>query len=192
MVGLLPSASIFAAAPDASLTEHPTHCSEDEVALYNCTVEGSGKVASVCAIGADAGGHPATHVQYRFGHPGAVEFVFPAAWRSGNAGASFYFDTPRTQDGSTQDYYLWFRHGGDIHQIYYREEFEGGGEAMTDRAAFVSAWRGRDAWYRGDTSKGWQFRCINPEAAAGLKSLGAVGGGLTSTSTKQTIFASEQ
>lgn len=56
-------------------TKGPSLCAANEQILWNCTVKGSGKMASLCAsdpVTSDAG-----YVQYRFGTAAQVELSFP-------------------------------------------------------------------------------------------------------------------
>lgn len=150
-----------------------SHCREDETMFYHCVVENTGKVASVCGRGLGVAGQ-VQRVQYRFGLVGKVEFEFPL--NGTEASKSFHFESQRTRDGSTQDYFLWFRSGKWIYEVYYREEFDdcsetGCSSKRTGQAAFVSVWRGAEAWRVGDESKGMRFRCTNPADSEMFKAL---------------------
>lgn len=167
-----------------------SHCTREESVHYNCVVEGSRKVASVCGVAlSKADGVERTYLQYRFGLIGETEFVFPADFHT--ATKNFHFERQSTQDGSTQDYFLWFRNDEWIYQIYYREEFEictetGCSDERTGQAAFVSAWRGFEAWRNGDESNGRSFKCTNPKGNEAFKSLGEQG--LYNREIKEAIF----
>jgi hypothetical protein len=153
-----------------------SHCGIDEVTYFNCVVEDSEKVASVC--GSDLGAGAAavgSYLQYRFGVIGNSEFEFPIKRTSPRN--IFHFQNQSTRDGSTEDYFLWFRNGAWIYEIYFREEFENCGQTgcatePADRAAFVSVWRGLEAWRSGDESRGKRLKCRNPEENETLKKLG--------------------
>jgi hypothetical protein len=185
---LLLSGGVVAQQSAAAESVSGSHCGADETVFYNCLVEGTSKVASVCRQDRSAAHGPAGPLQYRYGPIGSVEFLFPAD--SGDA-TRFHFEHQGTRDGSTQDYFLWFRNGKWIYEVYYREEFEDCTEATcsnerTGQAAFVSAWRGSEAWRTADRSNGRTFRCSNPEHNEAFKSLDEEG--LHHRKTKQAIF----
>lgn len=169
-----------------------SHCKAEETTLYHCVIEESGKVASLCGFRLGTTGSAPAHLQYRFGLIGQIEFRYPArAGEPGTLSERFYFENQRTADGSTQDYFLWFRNGMWIYEVYYREEFDhcaehGCTSERTGQAAFVSVWRGTEAWRTGDEAKGRRFKCNNPAGGEDLKSL--EGDGLNDPETKARIF----
>ena len=170
-----------------------SHCRSDEVTYFNCVVEDSEKVASVC--GRELGTRlveAESYLRYRFGLIGNSEFEFPLDKAS--PGNVFHFENQATRDGSTQDYFLWFRNGIWIYEIYYREEFENCGETgcsseSSGQAAFVSVWRGLEAWRTGDESSGLRLKCRNPGESVLIKTLAEHN--FSNAKTKKHIFGGE-
>ncbi len=151
-----------------------SHCAPTDKVFFHCVVEGSRTLASLCGTSATGPEGAETKLTYRFGAAGDVEFTYPTN-RPSSIGR-FHFERQSTRDGSTVDYFLWFRNGAWIYEVYYREEFEHCEEdrcsdQRTGQAALVSAWRGAEAWRTGDESRGRRFLCSNPEDNAGLKEL---------------------
>lgn len=52
-----------------------THCADETQAIFNCRLEKSNKIVSVCKIGAETTGQQ--YLQYTFGRIGKPELVFP-------------------------------------------------------------------------------------------------------------------
>lgn len=165
-----------------------SHCASTERVYFNCLVAGGEKIASLCGSDPGPDGR-VTGLEYRFGSVGQVEFRFP---RSGAlAGEHMYFESQRTRDYSTQDYFLWFRNGAWIHEVYYREEFESCTEercpdALLGQAAMVSVWRGAEAWRTGDTMNGRRHACTDRPGNEVFKSLDDAG--LRDRSVRAKIF----
>ena len=62
-----------------ALAEQATHCASNEVTYFNCTISGGKQVASLCGSGYDEEKKQSGYLQYRFGAPGSLEFLFPAS-----------------------------------------------------------------------------------------------------------------
>lgn len=167
-----------------------SHCTQQESLYFNCLVEGGNKVASVCGTHSGSDNHRIKQIQYRFGAIGQIEFRYPTS--GGRALDLVHFESQGTRDGSTQDYFLWFRNGRWIYEVYYREEFgncseTGCSDEKAGQAAFVSVWRGAEAWRTGHIESGRRFRCTNPESNAAFKEL--EGKGLFHPESKNRIFS---
>ncbi len=73
------------------IAEGQTHCIRGEDVLFNCRLSRSSKIASVCAS-ADLT-KTEGYLQYRFGVPGKLEFVYPPTKAATQA--QFYWRSPR-------------------------------------------------------------------------------------------------
>jgi hypothetical protein len=85
--------------PDQYLHPVPaqTLCGEDETDHFSCTVRGSKKIVSICSNIKYGNIEEGSWLQYRFGHPGKIELVFPQEKQGSLAKFEGHYFNPREQ-----------------------------------------------------------------------------------------------
>jgi len=99
----------------AAASNHATFCQASERTFFNCVLQVSGKVASLCGS-ADAA---RPWLQYRVGHPGKVpELVVPADVNDPEMRNTFFYDVPSgTLDNSYWQVGIWFRQADAYYEL---------------------------------------------------------------------------
>ena len=96
----------------ATAAGNPSHCAADEMQAFNCRIQNSEKILSLCA---SADLHTAnSYLQYRFGKPGNIELHFPAQ-RAGSLQQFTYSHYLRYQVDYTS---LSFRNGNTGYRVF--------------------------------------------------------------------------
>jgi hypothetical protein len=126
--------------PMSAMPASPTHCASGEDVLFNCQVANSKKVASLCGANYFATGATFLHayVQYRFGAPGAIEFVYPKTTAYTDILDKFRANAEGAAGQSFSDSFLDFQNEGYVYEIWYREERIA--PDSTKRSASVNVW----------------------------------------------------
>lgn len=156
------SPHVFVLALHASSYAHAagSHCQAGEETYFNCQIRNSVKVASVCGAGYDADKKQAGYLQYRFGSPGKVEFLYPASTNAEDMLDKFNFAAGRTADGSQEDSMLGFKSSGYFYSINYGVERRIGRGARHESAIMV---------WKEDNRKGVKIlTCRDGQAGMGL------------------------
>ncbi|MFB9244594.1 hypothetical protein IV454_12705 [Massilia antarctica] len=143
----------------------PTLCQKAEKTFFNCTLERSGKVVSLC--GSD-GAHKAW-LQYRMGRPGqALELTVPSRLDDPEMNSTFFFSgLEATRDGSYSGVSVWFRHADTLYDLstsqnhQYREN--------GDDASSIGIWHATNRQQRG-----LSLSCRRPSSSALLFQAGQV------------------
>jgi hypothetical protein len=147
-----------------------SHCKDGEKIIFNCSIKGSKKFASVCEE---------DHIEYRFGLIGSPEFLYPPPEKTGNDQGNFRYSADRSADYSVSEYSLQFYHQNYSYIVYSGEKRKPNDSVMYSPSIIV--WkmnelcqkncpvRAPHASPEGKIVK--TFTCSNSNAGRGLGSL---------------------
>lgn len=93
-----------------------THCGNEKKIIFNCHVEKSKKVVSVCM---SKPGQDGQYLQYEFGEPGKSELVFPKQGRIKKG--QFSYDRQYSDIAGWLQYDLTFTIGRNKYNVYWME-----------------------------------------------------------------------
>ena len=145
---------VLAYGTGSAVATSPNHCESGEEVLWNCAIQHSRKLASLCGITNQEVGS-SKYIQYRFGLPGKIEFQFPAARRREDVMNQFHI-----ADGYNAQFLrltsLGFENHGYIYEMWFEEERLRG--AGTRRSASIVTFR---SGKRGGAGEMHEFKCKN-------------------------------
>lgn len=107
-----------------------SHCNDGEKAIFNCSVKGSKKVASICEK---------DHIEYRFGMIGSPEFIYPPPENNKKDHEKFRYSADRSADYSVYEYSLQFYHENYSYVAYSGEKRKPDGS--TQYSSSISVWK---------------------------------------------------
>jgi len=118
--------------------EQATQCHAPENTFFNCVLQTSGKVVSLCGSADSA----KPWLQYRMGRPGQTpELVVPSRLDDPEMHSVFFYDVPSaTRDGSYWQVGVWFRHADAYYELVTSQDHQFQ-EVGDDRSA-VDVWAG--------------------------------------------------
>lgn len=93
-----------------------THCEDKNQIIFNCRVENSKKVISVCIL---KPGQKGQYLQYVFGEVGKAELVFPKQGHIKNG--QFLFEGGYSDNSGWRQYDLIFNIGEKKYDVYWEE-----------------------------------------------------------------------
>ncbi|MBA3582479.1 MAG: hypothetical protein H0W44_08535 [Gammaproteobacteria bacterium] len=96
-----------------------THCKDEALVIFNCHLENSNKVVSVCKIGTENSDEQEQYLQYTFGNIGKAELVFPKKNHIKNS--QFSFDRQYGKEAGYLEYNLTFYVGSNKYEVYWTE-----------------------------------------------------------------------
>lgn len=102
----------------------PTLCGLNETVAFSCILKKPKKIVSICASSKLS--ESTGYVQYRFGLPGKVEFVFPVK-REGSQNRFVYSRYTRPMVSRVS---LSFKNNGYDYEIYSDQEYEEGFDSV--------------------------------------------------------------
>lgn len=124
-----------------------THCGDEKKIIFNCRVEDSKKVVSVCI----RPGQDDQYLQYEFGEPGKSELVFPKQGRIKKG--QFSYDRQYSNNAGWLQYDLTFTIGRNKYNVYWMESSKTDGIPKEK----VEKWSGVQVSTSG--GKSIDFRC---------------------------------
>ena len=139
-----------------------THCLNNEITFFNCTLHPSGKVASLC--GKDDG-ISAPYLQYRFGKIGKpLDLLIPQKVDDPEIGNTFFFSYGKNRYDALATAQVWFRNRDTYYSLDSLTDYSHD-EIPTDHQAEISYWR---AGLK--PSDGGLFACAEENAGKNLES----------------------
>jgi|GEM_PF-4762166 hypothetical protein len=139
-----------------------THCLNDEIAFFNCTLHPSGKVASLC--GKDDG-MSAPYLQYRFGKIGkSLDLLIPQKVDDPEIGNTFFFYSGKNRYDALVTVQVWFRNRDTYYSLDSLTDYSHE-EIPSDHQAEISYWKTGLK-----TSDGGLFVCTEENAGKNLES----------------------
>jgi len=143
-----------------SAAETPTHCNKNEEIYFNCQVEKTNKIASVCGSRSDDERKTLNYVQYRFGSINKIEFVFPKSTSRKDQTNKFYATSGITADHSLSRSEMSFRNGLWNYRLAYFEEEPDSNNPTQESIIQV--------WKTGERNKAIVLICANSDAGEEL------------------------
>lgn len=100
-----------------------SHCGDEKQIIFNCHIQNSKKVVSVCIF---RPGQDDQYLQYVFGELGKAELVFPKLGHIEND--QFFFERQYSRFAGWREYDLTFTIGRNKYNVYWMESSKTDGE----------------------------------------------------------------
>lgn len=100
-----------------------THCEDEKQVIFNCHIENSKKVVSVCIL---RPGQDDQYLQYSFGELGRAELIFPTHGHIKKD--QFFFERQYSRFAGWRQYDLTFNIGSNKYNVYWMESSKTDGE----------------------------------------------------------------
>lgn len=146
-----------------------SHCSETEKTIFNCSIKGSKKVASVCQ---------GKRLEYRFGPIGSSEFVYPSPDNDRADEENFRYSASRSVDQSQStnkfmlqfdnENYSYMAYAAEIYAIRNTQLFESSVVVWKMKAPCTKNCRPKAHYQAPEGQVFKRFICANEDAGANL------------------------